>query len=108
MDCVTKTMSPFDAPVTELIRQRYSRRKYNKTSIAPEQVAQLQARMESIKAGPLGAPIRFELVAATDGDRKALQGLGTYGLIKDPVGFIVGAVGQGLKNLEDFGYEMQS
>jgi hypothetical protein len=101
-------MLPFGIPVTEIIKQRYSCRVYNKTPIVVEQVRQLGAFTELIKTGPLGTPYRFELVVAQEQDRKAMQGLGTYGLIKDPPGFIIGAVGQGEKNLEDFGYGMET
>ena len=101
-------MLPFNNPVTEIIRQRYSCRAYSKTPIAPEQAWQLEAFAESITNGPLGTSLRFELVAATEHDRNALRGLGTYGLIKDPVGFIIGAAGEGGKNLEDFGYGMEA
>lgn len=101
-------MLPFSIPVTEIARQRYSCRAYSKTPIATEQARQLGAFTESIKTGPLDTPFRFELVVATEQDRKALQGLGTYGLVKDPAGFIIGAVDQGKKNLEDFGYGMET
>ena len=40
-------------------------------------------------------------------DRKALKGLGTYGFIKGATGFIVGAMSNGAKSLEDFGYLME-
>jgi len=59
-------------------------------------------------AGPFGAAVRFKLIAATDQDRRALKGLGTYGFIKGATGFIVGAVGNSGKNLEDFGYMMEN
>lgn len=101
-------MLPFSRPVTEIIKQRYSCRAYTKTPIAAERARQLEVFIESLKTGPLGAPFRFELVAALEQDRKALKGLGTYGLIKDPAGFIIGAAGQGEKNLEDFGYGMEA
>ena len=101
-------MLPFSCPVTEIIKQRYSCRAYTKTPIAAEPARQLGVWIESLKTGPLAAPFRFELVAAMEQYRKALQGLGTYGLIKDPAGFIIGAAGQGEKNLEDFGYGMEA
>jgi len=96
-------MLPFSSPVIEIIRQRYSCRGYNKTPIAAEHASQLGAFAESIQRGPLGTSLRFELIAATEQDRGSLRGLGTYGLIKDPGGFIAGAVGQGKNKLEDFG-----
>jgi hypothetical protein len=36
-----------------------------------------------------------------------LKGLGTYGAIHDPAGFIIGAATRGEKYLEDFGYAME-
>ncbi len=101
-------MAPFNRPVTESIQQRYSCRIYDPAPIAPEQAGQLADFAASIRAGPLGTPCRFELAVATEGDRKALQGLGTYGLIKDPPGFIIGAVCQGEKDLEDFSYGLEA
>ena len=97
-------MFPFNGAVTEIIKQRYSCRAYDKTPIAPEQASQLTAFAEAIRSGPLGTPLRFELALAVAHDPKALRGLGTYGLIKDPAGFTVGAMGRGGKNLEDLGY----
>ncbi|MBN1397261.1 MAG: nitroreductase family protein, partial [Bacteroidetes bacterium] len=57
--------------------------------------------------GPLATKARFELIAATENDTKSLKGLGTYGFIKNPAGFIVGAVEQGCYNLEDYGYLLE-
>lgn len=93
--------------MTEIIPKRYSCRAYNKAPIAAEQARQLAAFAATIERGPLGARLRFELAVALEHDPKALRGLGTYGLIKDPSGFIIGAAGQGEKNLEDFGYGME-
>jgi len=63
--------------------------------------------MTQCTLGPLGAPARFKLAAATEQDRRALKGLGTYGFIKGATGFILGAVKPSEKNLEDFGYLME-
>ncbi len=93
--------------ITEIIRQRYSVRRYQNTPIAAATQAELQARLEAIREGPLGMPVRFKLVAAAAGDSQALRGLGTYGFIKNPTGFIVGAVRVEEHSLEDFGYAME-
>ena len=58
-------------------RQRYSCRAYNRTPIAAEHAALLQACMGSITRGPLGAPLRLTWAATTDQDRHALRCLGT-------------------------------
>ena len=101
-------MFAFNAPVTEIIKQRYSCRAYATAPIAPEQAAQLAQCAAAVTAGPLGTPLRFTLVAAAEGDSRALKGLGTYGLIKNPAGFLIGAVGPGARNLEDFGYGLEA
>ncbi len=105
--------------ITDLIRQRYSVRRYQNTPIEAATQAELQARLEAIQKGPLGTPVRFKLVAAAAGDSQSLRGLGTYGFIKNPTGFIVGrGAGErtcgrkrtcGAKEhaLEDFGYAME-
>jgi nitroreductase len=63
--------------------------------------------LASLGPGPLGSRARFSLVAATEEDRKSLKGLGTYGFIKGAVGFIVGAVEPGPKDMEDFGHALE-
>ena len=97
----------FTHPVTDVIRQRFSCRSYLETALEEKKRAVLAGFLSSNGAGPFGARTRFELVAATEHDRKALRGLGTYGFIKGATGFIIGAVGDGPQNLEDFGYLME-
>ncbi|MBN1310530.1 MAG: nitroreductase [Anaerolineae bacterium] len=94
-------------PITEIVTQRYSCRAYEERSIDAEKRRQLQDYLNTLHTGPLGSAARFELVAATEDDRKALRGLGTYGLIRGATGFIVGAVQPGKNNLEDYGYLME-
>ncbi len=95
-------------PVSEIIKRRYSCRDYVKAPIASAPSRSLARCAEAVRAGPLGTLLRFTLVAAAEGDGRALRGLGTYGLIKNPAGFIIGAAGQGERNLEDFGYGMET
>ncbi len=94
-------------PIQEIIRQRYSCRSYIDEPVQETQQQELRGFLETLKVGPLGTKARFELVAAIQDDRKALKGLGTYGFIKNPTGFIIGAVEQGSKNLEDYGYLLE-
>ncbi len=94
-------------PVSDLIRQRFSCRRHPDQAIAADTQEQLQAFLRDLRNGPFGAQTRFELIAATEQDRHSLKGVGTYGVIKNAQGFIVGAVGPGEKNLEDFGYLME-
>jgi hypothetical protein len=91
----------YSKPVTEIMEKRFSCRTYIDKPIAEEDRNRLSDFLSATGAGPFGAAVRFELIAATDQDRKALKGLGTYGFIKGAAGFIVGAVGPSPKNLED-------
>ncbi len=97
--CATSTM--------DLIRRRFSCRTYRDEPIDGEKRRSLQAAADSLHAGPLGSSLRFSLVAATEVDRAALKGLGTYGFIKGASGFIVGAVRAAEKDLEDYGYALE-
>lgn len=100
-------MFPFNSSITDIIKQRFSCRAYQKLPISFEQARQLEIVIASLHTGPLHSPLRFELALAEQHDPQALRGLGTYGLIKNPAGFIMGAVGQGINNLEDFGYRLE-
>jgi nitroreductase len=91
----------------EVVRRRRSCRKYEKTPLADEARRSLTDFLATNRNGPLGGQARFMLVAATAGDRAALRGLGTYGLIDGAAGFIVGAVERGSGDLEDYGYLME-
>jgi hypothetical protein len=98
---------PYSQPVTELIRRRFSCRTYLERPIGQEKQEQLKDFMSADGTGPFGTQPRFALAAATEQDRRALKGLGTYGIIRGATGFIIGAVKDGAGNLEDFGYQME-
>jgi hypothetical protein len=100
-------MMTFSKPTTEIVKQRFSCRDYAKIPIDAGKQERLAGFIAANQNGPFDSPTRFELVAATEADQKALRGLGTYGFIKNPTGFILGAMGKGEKNLEDFGYAME-
>jgi len=97
----------YSRPITEIIRQRFSCRRYFEKPIAEDMRQRLADFLSSNGTGPLGTPVRLKLVAATEEDRNALKGLGTYGIIRGAMGFIVGAVRHSKKNLEDYGYLME-
>jgi len=97
----------YSKPVTEVMRQRFSCRKYVDKSISEDEQRRLSDFLASAEKGPFGTPVRFKIAAATEQDRNDLKGLGTYGMIKGATGFIIGAVGPSAKNLEDYGYLME-
>ncbi|HVO39669.1 MAG TPA: nitroreductase family protein [Spirochaetia bacterium] len=100
-------MSDVEARVARLIRSRFSCRSYADASIDAERQGKLRSVMEEITAGPLGAPVRFTLLAPGTADRDALRGLGTYGFIRGSAGFVAGAAGAGPRDLEDYGYSLE-
>jgi len=97
----------YSKPITEVIRQRFSCRTYFEKPIEEDKRLRLTNFLSSNGTGPLGTPVRLKLVAATEDDRNALKGLGTYGIIRGATGFIVGAVKRSKKNLEDYGCLME-
>lgn len=97
----------YSKPITEVIRQRFSCRRYFEKPIEDEKRQRLADFLSSNGTGPLGSSVRFHLVAATEQDRSSLKGLGTYGVIRGATGFIIGAVRNSKKNLEDYGYLME-
>ena len=98
----------FNAPIIEIIRQRFSCRRFHRRPIDATKQEDLQVFMDSLPAGPFGTRPRFRLVAATEADRASLRGLGTYGFIRGATGFIIGAVEPAGKYLEDYGYLMET
>jgi hypothetical protein len=97
----------FTKPITEIIKQRISVRTYSKSPIEPKKVALIGEFFASNSTGPFQTNIRFQLITANQHDVNALKGLGTYGMIKNPAGFIVGATESSGKDMEDFGYAME-
>ncbi|HTX78515.1 MAG TPA: nitroreductase family protein [Longilinea sp.] len=94
----------FTVPVQELIRERYSCRVYDKNPLTEEACRSLEGYLAAVPAGPFNHASRFILAAATPVDRASLRGLGTYGFIRNPPAFIIGACSDGPLSLEDFGY----
>ena len=94
-------------PITDIIRQRFSCRTYLETPISDEKRQKLGDFINSLQNGPFGGRSRFSLVAADKKDSRALKNLGTYGFIQGATGYIIGTLGTGEKNLEDYGYQME-
>jgi nitroreductase len=100
-------MVGMNQPIQEIIRQRYSCRSYIDEPVQEMHQQELRKFLEIQRIGPLGTHARFELVAAVQDERQSLKGLGTYGFIRNPAAFIIGALEQGQKNLEDYGYLLE-
>jgi len=98
----------FTSPVTELIRLRSSCRSYASSPLDAATRKSLADAIRRMPPGPFGSPGRFELAAASEKDRNALRGLGTYGFIRSAPAFIIGAAPEAGKFLEDFGFRMET
>lgn len=97
----------FSQPVVDIIRHRFSCRRYLDTPVGAEERGRLEAFLASHTTSPLGSAARFHLIAASDESRSSLRGLGTYGTIRNPTAFLIGAVRPEGKALEGFGYLME-
>jgi hypothetical protein len=98
----------FNAPIHAIIRNRFSCRGYLREPIDLSTHQKLCEACAEIKNGPRGSVLRFSLVASTDSGSNVLEGLGTYGFIKNPAGFLIGAVSPGKGDLEDFGFGLET
>jgi nitroreductase len=94
-------------PITQTIQRRFSCRTYDRRAIEAETQRRLADFLSDNTVGPFGTPVRLALIAATEADRRALKGLGTYGFIKGATGYIVGAVKRSAREMEDLGYLME-
>lgn len=95
--------------IADLVAARRSCRTYRPLPLAVDDRQYLVDAMRSLPRPPFGGSARFALAAAVPGDSDALKGLGTYGFIKHPAGFIIGAAHDTAAPgvLEDFGYLME-
>ena len=91
----------------EQIVKRYSCRSYTGSAFSKADIDEINRIISGSGAGPFGSDIRFMLSAASVGDSSSLKDLGTYGFIKNPAAFIIGAAGNSAMFLEDYGYVME-
>lgn len=97
----------FSKPVMQIIKQRKSIRSYTDKPIEQEKIEAANKFLSASTTGPFGTKSRFIFITASAQDREALKGFITYGMIKNPMGFIIGAVENAPHHLEDFGYLME-
>lgn len=91
----------------ELIIKRYSCRSYIDSALSETDINGIKKIISLNQTGPFESEIRFVLTAAVAGDSSALKDLGTYGFIKNPAAFIIGAAKNSGMYLEDYGYIME-
>lgn len=92
---------------SQLIRQRYSCRTYQKRPVSKQDIRELEAFFQQSKTGPWGNQSRFQILPASIHDPRELPRLGTYGFIKDPAAYLVGVAGDKPGAMVDFGFSME-
>ncbi|KKM60831.1 hypothetical protein LCGC14_1537810, partial [marine sediment metagenome] len=102
----------FSRSVTDIIRERTSRRTYVKKKFEEKTREWI---LHLLKNHDFESPfskfvgkIRFELIAVPEFDPRERKNLGTYGFIKGAQYFIVGAVEKSKYNREHFGYILET
>ena len=91
----------------ETIKKRHSCRSYTGDHLSEKDKQELESFISMELEGPFGNPSKFTLVASEPEDSESLKGMGTYGFIRKPAGFIIGETRESPMHLEDFGYSME-
>ncbi len=90
--------------ITEVIKKRYSCRTYADRPIEEETLQKLKEIINSLPAGPFGGKPRLTLVNADSSSPQEWRKLGTYGVIRNPRLFVVGAIKDAANAMVDYGY----
>ena len=86
------------------INKRISVRSYAEQPIEPNKKQELIDLLQSTGKGPFGDEVRFTLIDFSEMERNEIRSLGTYGFISGAKLFIVGAVKDDVRAMEDLGY----
>jgi len=97
----------FTMPVTTLVKRRFSCRSYLKQSLEISEIESINSLLSEIHSGPLESAVRLKFIGASPGNHEELKGLGTYGAIRNPAGFLAGVVDSSTNNLEDYGFVLE-
>lgn len=96
----------FQRPIMELIKTRRSTRTYTGGTIDPAAIKKLEEECMLLKSGPWGEIARFRLVEKPFKKDQPVE-LGNYGLLKNPRYFFIGAITNGQRARESYGYLME-
>jgi nitroreductase len=86
------------------MNKRVSVRSYADRPLEPDKKQELVDLLQSTTDGPFGSEVRFTLVDLSEMERNEIRSLGTYGFIRGASLFIVGAVKDNPRAMEDLGY----
>ncbi|MFO8011240.1 MAG: nitroreductase family protein [Dehalococcoidia bacterium] len=88
----------------EAVRRRVSVRTYAEQPVEREKQDRLIELMRNTETGVFGNRVRFELVDLSEMEKAELSGLGTYGFINGARMYLVSAVADKARAMEDVGY----
>lgn len=97
----------FTMPINLLVKRRFSCRSFLNQPLEITEIDSINSLLSEIHSGPLGSTLRFKLIASSREKNEELKGLGTYGTIRNPAGFLAGVVDSSQNNLEDYGFVLE-
>lgn len=97
-----------DRPIRELVTIRSSCRTYSSEPVPMELLHRLRELMNDLPGAPFDGSARFRLVEMKGDDGSTERRLGTYGVIRGARWFLVGAIENGPRAMEDFGFLMEA
>ncbi|HSV98303.1 MAG TPA: nitroreductase family protein [Spirochaetota bacterium] len=98
----------FNRSVQELVAVRSSCRTFSGEPIPDEKLRALVVILDSLPVPPFAGSARFRLVEMKGKDGAATRRPGTYGVIRGARWFIVGAIANTPRSMEDFGFLMEA
>ncbi|ACL20617.1 nitroreductase [Desulfitobacterium hafniense DCB-2] len=101
-------MSVEEVPMSMIqqMKKRISVRTYKEEFLHPELKEKLNLAFKD-NQGPFGGAVRFEFVERELAQKEGNIKLGTYGIIKGASSYVVAAIPEGKRDLEDFGYVLE-
>lgn len=96
----------FPIPVTEIIRQRFSKRSFTPKPIPDEIIQQIHKLTAHYSSGIWGNTVQFKVIRKDNSTPQKVK-LGTYGFISGATYFIAGTVRKGPHAFEDYGYLLE-
>lgn len=91
----------------DIIRSRSSIRTFALEPVPEEKMRQLESVVKEVRTGPFGHTGRFGIVVLGEKENTEVNNFSTYGVIKNPYAYLVGAVPRRNRSLVDYGYLFQ-
>lgn len=101
--------APTPPAIIQQIRTRTSWRAYTGEPLQHTALTALREAMAEVEVKtPFGNRPRFEIISRAESGNVDLRGMVTYGVIKNPPAFLVGAIARGERDVEDFGFAFEA